>query len=170
MKLPVFSFTAIVVFLLAALGMTFGSKMISRETFLHNYRIKFHIEPTTSTDGVFATKLCAHTPTLGGKVWIPNHARTLRALLVLDARSNESIIYIEQAQPRMCYELHGGSVLQNANEIYWMSPKIIGLIMSASGTQPIEYLIDVQTLSSTHHLFVDDNQVHQKQVGALYVD
>ena len=68
MKLPVFSFIGVVVFLLIII---FGNHMISRETFLTEYRAKFHIEPKISDDGTFTTVVCTHTPSLVGKTWVP---------------------------------------------------------------------------------------------------
>lgn len=148
MRSPVFSFIAIALFLIV---LATKADLFSRETFAHEYREKFHVEPRVSSDGIFRTSLCEHKPDMDVNAWVPNHTRAFRAVFTKDKVTNNEMIYVEQAQPRMCYKLEGEKVLQNISQVYWLSATTLGFVVGTSSSSRTEYLIDIRTLSSTHH-------------------
>jgi hypothetical protein len=148
MRSPVFSYIA-----LALLVIVLAAKadLFSRETFVQEYREKFHVEPRVSSDGIFRLTLCEHKPVENVNAWAPNHTRSFRALLVNNESTNEQSIFVEQARPRMCYKLEGEKVLQNIDHVYWLSATTLGFVVGNSTGIGTEYFIDIRTLSSTHH-------------------
>ena len=163
MKFPFPTLIALLIFILIVLVQK--QETISRGTFLVAYRNEFHIEPKISDDKQFALTTCTHVSVPSANAWVPNHNRSLRAFLSHNITDTTPLILLEQAQPRKCYQISGNTVLQNALRLYWQSETTLGIEVGTTTISSEEFLLDVVTLSSAHHLLSADASV-AKQYGA----
>ncbi len=170
MRLPVITIFAIILFLVGEIFSMQGNIMISRVTILEDYRTKFHIEPKISADGLFVLSPCSSIPPASPSDWVVNQNRTFRAFLKKSNNEKQTIIVLEQAQPRMCYELKGDADLNNDYKAHWPSLTTLAFVVNTISTVPEEYLLDIKSLSYTHHPIDGEYIVHTNSQEGRLID